>query len=223
MDITNDEQAGEGSPSTLDNAALELINVSFSGGRPPPLDQLEPFPEYPFQQKSERTVPVSIGSAVSVALDFTNQCMDCQYKVGSVVGQEIYDREQNAHRFIVWQDVSKQIVPKIHVKSSSFAEVRLFSSQAGERFIIDTKSLSKDRAQQMALNFQRRSAPAFSVLHSRWIFTQLLSEPGGVRIALEAGGQTSGIANMIPRPVLRFELKKVIEESLDFYEQLKRS
>jgi hypothetical protein len=27
---------------------------------------------------------------------------------------------------------------------------------------------------------------------------------------------------MIPRPVLRFELKKVIEESLDFYEQLKR-
>lgn len=185
----------------------------------PPLEALEPFPEYPFFQSSEVDLPMHVSEAVNVALDFTNQCMDCRYKVGSVVGQEVYERDRDPNRFIVWQDVSKQILPRIHVKSSSFAEVRLFGSADGHAFQIDTKSLDRDRAGTMAARLSRRSNPAFDVLHSRWTLTGSAggSEQPRVHIRLEAGGRTAGIAKLIPKPILRFELKNVIEESLAFY------
>ena len=190
--------------------------------RPPPLEAAEPFPDYAFYQCSERQVPGGVAAAANVALDFSSQCMGCRFKVGSVVGQEIFQRELNPHCFIVWQDVSKPILPKLHVKSSSFAEVRLFSSPEGDNFIIDTKSLSRERAEQAARQFGRRSAPAFAVLHSRWTLQATRGEGGhhAVHIRLEAGGRTSGIANLIPKPILRYELRHVIEESLDFYHQI---
>ena len=204
--------------STLSGLSAASRHDAFGAGLPPP-DALEPFPEYPFYQHSERTVTGTLSAAVQVALDFTRQCMDCHYRVDSVVGQEIFAREQNPYRFIVWQDVSKQILPKLHVKSSSFAEVGLFGSAAEHRYFIDTKSLEKETAERAASHHQRRSAPAFAVLHSRWTFN---AQPSAntVTIRLEAGGRTSGIANLIPKPILRYELKNVIEESLRFYEQL---
>ena len=182
---------------------------------PPPLTALEPFPEYPFYQRCERLVPLPLAAAAAIALDFSHQCMTCRYPVGSVVGQEVFEQERSPYRFIVWQDVSKQILPHIRVKSSSFAEVRLFGSPAGERFTIDTKSLDRERARRASEQYQRRSAPAFSVLHSRWT---LRREPSGVHITLEAGGRTAGIATLIPRPILRHELRNVILESLAFYD-----
>lgn len=183
----------------------------------PPLQALETFPDYPFYQCCERGVTGTLTDAVNVALDFTRQCMDCDYPVGSVVGQEIFTREQNPYRFIVWQDVSKQILPKLHVKSSSFAEVRLFGNATRDHYLIDTKSLDKATAERAAQHHRRRSAPAFAVLHSRWTFH---AQPDNttVKITLEAGGRTSGIANLIPKPILRHELKNVIEESLRFYD-----
>lgn len=185
----------------------------------PPPTALEPFPDYPFYQCCERTVSGRLRDAVQVALDFTRQCMDCHYRVDSVVGQEIFSRDENPYRFIVWQDVSKKILPKLHVKSSSFAEVRLFGNPAHNKYMIDTKSLDKTSAEQAARRHQRRSAPAFSVLHSRWCFD---ADPNDntVTVTLKAGGRTSGIANLIPKPILRYELKNVIEESLRFYERL---
>lgn len=181
----------------------------------PDVAELEPFPDYPFHQCIEREVPLEVIAAAAVALDFTNQCMDCRYQVGSVVGQEIFERDANAQRFIVWQDVSKQILPKIHVSSSSFAEVRLFASPDSARFTIDTCSLARERAQRAAKAHGRRSAPAFEVLHSRWT---MIEQTSATLIRLEAGGRTSGIANLIPKPILRFELRNVIAESLDFFD-----
>ena len=188
--------------------------------QPPPLDALEPFPDYPFFQCVECDVPGTVSAAVAVALDFSHQCMDCRYKVGSVVGQEIFLRDRDPHCFIVWQDVSKAILPGVHVKSSSFAEVRLFSAADGTRYQIDTKSLSKSRAQEMVRNLNRPSAPAFAVLHSRWTLSSMSGAEERVHIRLEAGGKTAGIAKLIPKPILRFELRHVIEESLEFYDQL---
>ncbi len=192
-----------------------------AGFQPPPPEALEPFPEYPFHQRCERSVPLSLADAAGIALDFTHQCMTCRYKVGSVVGQEVFEREQSPYRFIVWQDVSKQILPHIHVKSSSFAEVRLFGSLTGERFLIDTKSLDKEHARQKSARYHRRSAPAFSVLHSRWTLQRQPAGAGGgasVHITLEAGGRTAGIAKLVPKAILRHELRHVILESLEFYD-----
>lgn len=182
----------------------------------------ERFPQYPVSQETERTLPLSPAEIAAIILAYPEQCKTCRYRVVSVVGQEVFEREQNPYRFLVWQNVNKEInvlVGKIPFRSSSWTEVRVFESSDRDTIIIDSRLLEPDRAAKLADVYERPSKPAFAMLHSRWTIVAL--EPGATgervsRVHGIVGGKGQGISNLVPNSVMRKELTGVMEETLDF-------
>jgi hypothetical protein len=213
------------SPSTLGDAVTSSVSITepqHNEAIAPGLDQLKPFPEYSVKATTERRLATSLENAAHSILDYQNQCMDCQYVVSSVLTQEVFDRDTHPHQFIVWRDVSKEIkllTSKIHIRSSSFVEVRLYRSSDGEVIVIDSQSVEASRAQTLANQHQRTNDPAFSVLHARWTLTRLDpddNEGQRVHIAGVTGGKAQGMAAMAPKSILRKELTSAMAETLDF-------
>jgi hypothetical protein len=189
---------------------------------PPGLDQLEPFPEYSVKAAAERRFAVPLESAAHRILDYQNQCMDCRYFLASMLTQEVFNRDIHPHQFIVWRDVSKEIksfTSTLQIRSSGFAEVRLYRSSDSEVLVIDIKSVAPQRAETLASQYQRANDPAFSILHGRWTLTRLDPDHNeGQRVHIEgvAGGKAQGIAAMAPKSVLSKELISAMTNTLDF-------
>ena len=193
------------------------------GDQPAPLPEAAAaFPEYPVSEVTERELALTPAEIAAVILDYTEQCKTCRYRVGSVVSQEVFERAQHPHRFLVWQDVNKEInvlVGKIPFRSSSWTEVSVFASADQRTIIIDSRALDAQRAEAVSASYDRPSKPAFELLHSRWTITALPAQGDGAPRSLVAGivgGKGAGISTLVPDSVMRKELKGVMEETLDF-------
>lgn len=185
----------------------------------PPLPATaEAYPNYDVSNQTERKLPLAPAEVAAIILDYTQQCKTCKYPVASVVAQEVFEKDANPHQFLVWQDVNKEInvlVGKIPFKSSSWTEVRVFESADSQTIIIDSKLLDPERAEQASQRYERPSEPAFAVLHSRWL---IQGRDQGKQSLIQgiAGGKGQGISSMVPKSVMRKELKGVLDETLDF-------
>lgn len=203
-------------------ARADTADAAATGPAAPAPDAIEAYPAYDVSQTTERTVHVSPAQAAAIILDYTHQCKTCRYPVASVVSQEVFERDGSPHDFLVWQDVNKEInvlLGKIPFRSSSWTRVRVFQSADGDTIIIDSRLLDEERAQAKAAQYERPSKPAFALLQSRWTITALPPDRDGNSFSLirgVAGGKGQGISGIVPGPVMRKELKGVMEETLDF-------
>jgi hypothetical protein len=178
----------------------------------------EAYPNYQVSEQTERTLPLAPAQVAAIILDYTQQCKTCKYPVASVVAQEVFEKDESPYQFLVWQDVNKEInvlVGKIPFTSSSWTEVSVFESPDRQTIIIDSKLLDPERAEQASKRYGRPSEPAFSILHSRWL---IQGKDQGDQSLVQglAGGKGQGISSMVPKSVMRKELKGVLEETLDF-------